>query len=250
MNPLLEEHELNIFKCRSVRTPMKSYDAAGIDFFIPTNLSIWDFANNTDMFLNDFINVNKNIPHVVPLKFYLISERTVGECCIRLILTWNKITEKFVVNVCLDSEIDNAFNFDVKEIEDKLVEWTLEKTTIISKIEMLDCSKICIPSGIHVNLPSNIFLKAENKSGIAAKRGLIFGASVIDVDYHGEIHISLINPTGNNVIIKADEKIIQYIPQFQPVINKVIEYEDLETLYNGVESKRGENGFGSTDKNK
>ena len=43
--------------------------------------------------------------------------------------------------------------------------WITEDETVISKIEMQPHSRVLIPSGIHVNLPDAIFLKAENKSG-------------------------------------------------------------------------------------
>lgn len=70
-----------------------------------------------------------------------------------------------------------------EEVDNEIMQWLTEKTTVISKIEILPNSKILIPSGIHVNLPDNVFLKAENKSGIASKRSLIVGACVIDQDY-------------------------------------------------------------------
>jgi dUTPase len=89
-------------------------------------------------------------------------------------------------------------------------------------------------------------LKAENKSGISSKRGLIFGASVVDYDYEGEIHINLINTTSNNVIIQAGEKIVQFVPFFQPYMKSAIEYNSLDELYKGKNSSRGSGGFGSS----
>lgn len=87
-----------------------------------------------------------------------------------LILTWNNNTKSYVFNISEFNKF-NIISFDDKNNE--IIKWLSEKTTIISKIEILPNSKVLIPSGIHVNLPENIFLKAENKSGIASKRGLI-----------------------------------------------------------------------------
>jgi dUTPase len=44
---------------------------------------------------------------------------------------------------------------------------------------------IVIPSGICSKFPANLALIANNKSGVATKKKLIFGASVIDTSYQG-----------------------------------------------------------------
>ena len=89
-----------------------------------------------------------------------------------MVLTWNKITKTYVFNIY---EIkNNEFNMvSFEEVDNKIIQLLNEKTTVIEKIEILPMSKILIPSGIYVNLPENIFLKAENKSGIASKRSLL-----------------------------------------------------------------------------
>ena len=48
-----------------------------------------------------------------------------------------------------------------------------------------------IPSGIKANVPDGFALIAFNKSGVALKKGLLVGASVVDSDYQGEIHLHL-----------------------------------------------------------
>lgn len=62
----------------------------------------------------------------------------------------------------------------------------------------------------------------------------------------GEIHINLINTSNNTVMIKAGEKIVQFVRYFQPVMNEVQEYESLEKLYENKNSERGSGGFGSS----
>lgn len=47
-------------------------------------------------------------------------------------------------------------------------------------------------------------------------------------------------------MIKAGEKIVQFVRYFQPVMNEVQEYESLEKLYENKNSERGSGGFGSS----
>ena len=241
-----EEIDLKVFKCRNVKTPSKSWEAAGWDFYIPENLSIFDFAKNYKTYLDESVIFDKNMVYTIPLIFYIKSNRTVGEYKCRLYLQWNTTTNNygFKIGEYTDSSDWKLFYFN--ELSDEIVKWITEDETVISKIEIEPHAKILIPSGIHVNLPEGIFLKAENKSGIASKRGLIFGASVVDYDYEGEVHINLINTTSNNIMIQAGEKIVQFVPFFQPYMKEAIEYDSLEELYKGKKSARGSGGFGSS----
>ena len=85
-----ENIELKIFKCRNVKTPNKSWEAAGWDFYIPENLSIFDFAKNYKTYLDSSVVNNEKILYTIPLIFYLKSKRTVGEFKCRLYLDWNE----------------------------------------------------------------------------------------------------------------------------------------------------------------
>jgi dUTPase len=98
-------------------------------------------------------------------------------------------------------------------------------------------------------------LIAANKSGVATKHGLIFGAQVVDYEYQGEIHISLINT--NKDIQHSGKGIVDITPgmtaiQFleMPIYNSNINiFEDLtpSSFYEG-ETTRGAGAFGSSDK--
>ena len=100
-----------------------------------------------------------------------------------------------------------------------------------------------IPSGIKADVPQGHALIAFNKSGVAVKKNLYVGASVVDEDYQGEIHINLTNVGREEVEINPGEKIIQFI--LLPVFYDTIEEVELENLYAGA-TTRGEGGFGST----
>lgn len=113
-------------------------------------------------------------------------------------------------------------------------------------ITIMPNSRVLIPSGIKVELENkNSCLVAANKSGIASKKGLIFGAQVVDADYKGEIHINLINTNNYPVSIKTGDKVIQFLnlPIIYPSLVEVSnsEYEAIASY-----SNRGANGFGSS----
>ena len=104
--------------------------------------------------------------------------------------------------------------------------------------------RVLIPAGIKVNIPSkNYALIAANKSGVACKFGLVYGAHIIDSDYQGEVFISLINTTNDGVLIGYGQKIIQVL--LIPVV--VDEWEEVAEgeLYACV-SERGDGALGST----
>lgn len=109
-------------------------------------------------------------------------------------------------------------------------------------------SDIIIPSGIRSKFGPNLALIANNKSGIATKKKLIYGASVIDCSYQGEWHLHLINTSNYYQVVKCGEKAIQFIPH-------VISTEPVEVLDMTAEefftekTSRGEGWQGSTTLN-
>ena len=104
---------------------------------------------------------------------------------------------------------------------------------------------ILIPSGIKMSIPRGYVLIEFNKSGMSAYHKMLVGANVIDSDYQGEIHLSLINVGHNDVVIKPRQKIVQFLLLVAPILDiEVIAEMDLYPDKTG----RGEGGFGSTDK--
>lgn len=71
---------------------------------------------------------------------------------------------------------------------------------------------IIIPTGIKSKFGPELALIANNKSGIATKKQLIFGASVIDCSYQGEWHINLINTSDEYQSLECGTKAVQFIP--------------------------------------
>lgn len=105
-----------------------------------------------------------------------------------------------------------------------------------------------IPSGIRSRISNNVALEAQNKSGIATKYGLVYGAATVDANYQGLIHISLINTTDQPVRLPLGSKAIQFIPRLIDTSKVAVCIDmSLEEFYEGFEfSNRGEGAFGST----
>jgi len=122
------------------------------------------------------------------------------------------------------------------------------------KIILAPNAHILIPSGIKMNLElvtdttlhdinGNVFI-AFNRSSIATKHQLVVGATVIDEDYQGELHISLINNSNRLVILEPRQKIMQFI-LLKTSYTELTEVTQ-EQLFTNV-SERSENGFGHTN---
>lgn len=98
-----------------------------------------------------------------------------------------------------------------------------------------------IGTGIAIELEQNTVGLVFGRSGLGVKFGITLAncVGVIDSDYRGEIIVGLHNSSTESYTIKAGERIAQLVvvPIFLP---EVVEVETLD------ETKRGENGFGST----
>lgn len=99
-----------------------------------------------------------------------------------------------------------------------------------------------VPSGLRIQMQKGWALRFENKSGIAT-RGLLVGATIVDQDYQGEVHLHLWNVSQNDVTIKSGQKILQGI-FFE---THDIELKESDELFSSP-SARGKKGFGSSDK--
>ena len=104
---------------------------------------------------------------------------------------------------------------------------------------------ITIPTGIKSKFGPELALIANNKSGIATKKQLIFGASVIDCSYQGEWHINLINTSDHYQTLEFGQKAVQFIPHL--ISTEPVEIVDLpEEEFYTEKTSRGDGWQGST----
>jgi len=111
--------------------------------------------------------------------------------------------------------------------------------------ELLPGNRVNLPSGIKMDVPDGYALVAFNKSGVSLKKGLTVGASVVDSDYQGEIHLSLVNTSNHPVTLYPGEKIVQFL--LIPINFVELEEVELGKLFDSI-TVRGEGRFGSTNK--
>ena len=164
-------------------------------------------------------------------------------------------------------EYDAGIDFYVPDFNQKFLDDLLEKNPDadlmgigderVVSIAIPAQGRIMIPSGIksRMHAPGRALI-AANKSGVATKHVLVYGAQVVDYTYKGEIHLSLINTSDKDVMITPGMKILQFletpvwISEIEIVDNTdladPVDYE--EEFYKGLPDDRGADGFGSTDK--
>jgi len=152
-------------------------------------------------------------------------------------------TPEFVA--ALFAKNPGLFLDDHDEVPDK----TSYFNPLLGEITIAPHRDIIIPSGIRSKFGPELALIANNKSGIATKKKLIFGASVIDCSYQGEWHLHLINTSDDYQTISCGQKAIQFIPHL--ISTEPVEVLDLtpEEFYT-EKTSRGEGWQGSTGLNK
>lgn len=119
-----------------------------------------------------------------------------------------------------------------------------EVTGEIKKYVIHPGKRILIPSGIKAKMPKGYCGIFFNKSGVASRAGVIVGSCVVDSDYQGEIHLSIMNVSDEPLNLLPGTKLTQMLIVPESICD-VEEVNSLEDLYDG-ETIRGEGGFGST----
>jgi dUTP pyrophosphatase len=107
---------------------------------------------------------------------------------------------------------------------------------------------VLIPTGLRFGIPHGYMLQVMNRSSVAAKRGLVVGAHVIDSGYEGEVFINLHNIGYQRQDIKHGDKIAQLV--MIPVVH-FRAFEEVDgMLYDERHpitiSERGSGALGST----
>lgn len=148
-------------------------------------------------------------------------------------------------NVKENAGIDFFIPEKTEELVNEILEFNKDIAIVDNKIYIPPHSDILIPAGIKSKFDQNLALISANKSGIATKKKLIYGAEVIDSGYQGEWHFHLINWSSESQIIEFGQKIIQFLP--------VVISNELHNICNcseeeffTVKTERGEGGFGSS----
>lgn len=119
-----------------------------------------------------------------------------------------------------------------------------EVTGEIKKYIIHPGKRILIPSGIKAKMPKGYCGIFFNKSGVASRAGVIVGSCVVDSDYQGEIHLSIMNVSDEPLNLLPGTKLTQMLIIPESICD-VEEVNSLEDLYD-EETVRGEGGFGST----
>jgi len=219
------------FKAREVISPKRAFPSdAGIDFFVP---------KFTTSFIKDLKEKN---PDLFPEK---------EELTTTFALSGSGMLNYGGSGSLTISHQDSKVTYDLKDENDTTFKFDEEKGELYFLLP--PHSRVLIPSGIHSRMATQgRALIAANKSGVATKYGLIFGAQVVDYTYKGEIHISVINTSTKVVRIYENMKLIQFVET--PIITNPIEITEAEygtglgKFYEGLEDDRKAGGFGSTDK--
>lgn len=222
------QETIKFLKVRDVKSPSRAYQTdAGIDFFVPKfdKKFIEDFKSKNPLLYSESYTMSSN-SNVLTLS---------GCSCI----TTKCDTPNQSINYNITDNNNTIVKFDENEGKNYIC--------------LLPHQRMLIPSGIHCRMSTtNKALIANNKSGIATKYGIIFGASVVDYSYKGEVHISIINTSTSLVRIYEDMKIIQFIET--PIFTNPIEITegsnqtDIDNFYIDMIDDRKNGGFGSTDK--
>jgi dUTP pyrophosphatase len=136
-------------------------------------------------------------------------------------------------------QTEGAAGFDLHAI----IGWTDDQGQIRRYIDIQPGQRYLINTGLSVEIPKGYEIQIRPRSGLALKQGItvLNSPGTIDSDYRAGIGIMLINTSDEVVEIKHLDRIAQGV--LTPV--EQAEWEVVDEL---TETKRGEGGFGSTNK--
>ncbi len=105
-------------------------------------------------------------------------------------------------------------------------------------IEPAGCK--AVGTGVAIKAPQGTYARIAPRSGLALKKMIGIGAGVVDIDYTGEVQVVVFNHGKEPFIVKKGDKIAQ-------IILEKISYCPCVQVQELASTKRGENGFGSSD---
>lgn len=117
----------------------------------------------------------------------------------------------------------------------------------VSAMSVEPQASVIVPTGLRFGVPHGYMLEVKNRSSVAAKRGLMVGACVVDSGYDGEVFVNLHNVGSETQHVMAWDKIAQLV--LIPVVHfRALETSgDLYDWYPITMSNRGDGALGSTD---
>ncbi len=109
----------------------------------------------------------------------------------------------------------------------------------IESVDIPPGQRALLKTGLTMSMPKGYVGLIWTRSKLAAKMGIDVLAGVVDSDYRGELHISLLNTGRDTVEIKTGDKVAQMIIQQHAVdmpVNVVDELDQTERGSNGINS--------------
>lgn len=226
-------------------TPKTSFTAAGIDFFIPKLASLepdkqmiayHSFEKSFNMTDKQLANVRTTI--------YDVLCTMIGNI---------KLIHKILFDVmhlylALDNEFKKSDKHTLLEKVTHFIEYNLTfKDPETVGIKLDDADQLKINSGIKEALPHDYAGIFFNKSG-RGNDGLDVMSCVVDEDYTGYTHLSVINSKKTSYKVYCGEKLVQQVilPIYQ--VSDIEEIDSNEYQEIMKDSQRGDNGFCSTGK--
>ncbi len=103
-----------------------------------------------------------------------------------------------------------------------------------------------IPTGVFIELPIGFEAQIRPRSGLAFKNGIsiVNSPGTIDADYRGEIKVLLVNLSKEKFVIQSGERIAQMVV----AKHERIDWQEVQTIEELSQTKRGSGGYGSTGK--
>ena len=224
-------------------TPKTSFIAAGIDFFIPKLASLepdkqimayHSFGKSFNMTDKELDKLRKTIYDVLCTK---ISNYD---------LIHKILFDVIHLYLALDNKFQRSDKCTLMEKVTHFIEYNLtfkDQETVGIKLDEADQLKI--NSGIKEALPHDYAGIFFNKSG-RGNDGLDVMSCVIDEDYTGYVHLSVINSKKTSYKVYCGEKLVQQVilPIYQVSQIEEINNDDYQEIMKG--SQRGDGGFCST----
>lgn len=227
-------------------TPKTSFTAAGVDFFIP-HLAVLDSSKKLialHSFEKSFNKTTEQINEIVNIFHDILMEKIGNRNLIN-----NVMFDVVHLFLALDNKEMRSDKYSLKEKVEKFVLNNLifkDKDTPGIILDSAD--QVKINSGIREALPTNMAGIFFNKSG-RGNDGLDVMSCVVDEDYTGYVHLSVINSKKTAYSIFCGEKLVQQviIPIYQVSGIDEIDKSDYDEIMK--DSQRGDNGFASTGVN-